>query len=132
MAYSIDLFSVKKRLTEWGCWCEQIVTCGLGHSHQSLLAKMQNNGGVMIRATNKNFAPNNPRAEEVNALIEGLARCSLGNFCKPEWAKVLRIHYTMLDRSVKERVFHASINERTYYRYLKEAQSWLSEHLDDS
>lgn len=29
MAYSTDLLTTKKRLTQWGHWCHQIITMGL-------------------------------------------------------------------------------------------------------
>lgn len=131
MSSSTDLISTKKRLTEWGNWCCKIITMGLGYSSQSLIAKLQSEGGIIIKGTAKMLLPSNEQAEEVNDLIERLAREQPEGEGKSVWAKVIRIHYTMRDKEMKERVQIASVSERSYYRHLQDAQYWLSNYLSD-
>lgn len=128
MSYHNDLFITKRRLTEWGNWCCQIVTMGLGYSHQSLIAKLQAEGGAIIAGTAKALVPSNERAEEVNDLVERLAVARPNGEGKPKWAKVIRIHYTMR-RPNKTKILASQLNERTYYRYLRDAQNWLAPYL---
>jgi len=129
MTYSTNLFSTKKRLTEWGNWCYQIITMGLGYSNKSLLAKIKDEGGLIIQGTAKMLVPTNEQAEEVNDLIEQLAAEQPEGEGKPEWAKVIRIHYTMQDKELQERIQCASLPRSTYFYYLKEAQDWLSKYI---
>ncbi len=128
MPYS-DLFLTKKRLTEWGNWCYHIITMGLGYSNRSLIDRLQAEGGIIIQGTAKILVPTNEQAEEVNDLIERLAASQPEGKGKPEWAKVVRIHYTLCDENKEKKVQASKLNERTYYRYLKQAQSWISEQL---
>ncbi len=129
MIYPPDLLTTKKRLTEWGHWCHKIVTMGLGYSNQSLIAQLQTEGPVIIQSTAKILVPNNEQAEELNALIEQLAAEKPDGEGKPEWAKVIRIHYTMLDKEVPERIQYTFLPRSTYFRYLKDAQHWLSKYI---
>ncbi|MCW5588112.1 MAG: hypothetical protein KIT27_00480 [Legionellales bacterium] len=129
MAYSTDLLTTKKRLTQWGHWCHQIITMGLGYSNQSLIAKLQAEGGVIVRGTTKMLIPTNKQAEELNDLIEQLAAEQPDGEGKAEWAKVIRIHYTMPDKDVQERIQYTSLPRSTYFRYLKDAQNWLSKYI---
>lgn len=129
MSYLVDLLNTKKRLTQWGNWCYQITTMGLGYSHKSVIAKLQEEGSIVILGTAKVLAPSNEQAEEMNALIEQLAEQKPQGAGKPEWAKTIRIHYTMQDKDIAERIQAASLPRATYYRYLKDAQEWLSQYL---
>jgi hypothetical protein len=129
MSYSIDLFATKKRLTEWGNWCHQMVTQGLGYANKSLIAKIQAEGGIIINGTAKMLVPPNEKAEEMNDLIEELAATQPDGEGKPEWAKVIRIHYTMLDKDIQERIQFTLLPRSTYYRYLQDAQHWLSQRI---
>lgn len=131
MSREKNLIKTKKRLIAWGNWCYKIVTMGLGYSSQSLIAKLQSDGGIIIKGTAKVLFPTHQEAEEVNDLIERLAANRPDGEGKLAWAKVIRIHYTMADKGIKERVKMASLSERTYYRYLQDAQDWLSNYLND-
>ena len=129
MNYHIDLLNTKKRLTQWGNWCYQITTMGLGYSHKSLIAKLQEEGGIVISATAKVLVPSNEQAEEMDTLIERLAEQKPQGAGKPEWAKTIRIHYTMQHKDIAERIQSTSLPRATYYRYLQDAQEWLSQYL---
>lgn len=129
MSYPIDLLNTKKRLMQWGNWCYQITTMGLGYSHKSLIAKLQEEGSVVISATAKMLVPSNEQAEEMNTLIEQLAEQKPKGAGKPQWAKIIRIHYTMQDKDIAERIQSTFLAKATYYRYLQDAQEWLSQYL---
>ncbi|MCX7124268.1 MAG: hypothetical protein NTU49_00650 [Gammaproteobacteria bacterium] len=129
MKYSIDLLNIKRRLTEWGHWCYQITTIGLGHSHRSLIAKLEEEGDLIIQGTAKMLVPTNEQAEEINHLIEQLAEQKPQGAGKPEWAKIIRIHYTMQNKEIAERIQSAALTKRTYYRYLHDGEEWLSQYL---
>ena len=57
---------------------------GLGYSHKSLIAKLQEEGSVGISATAKVLVPSNEQAEEMDALIEQLAEQKPQGAGKPE------------------------------------------------
>lgn len=130
MSYLVKLLNTKKRLTQWGNWCYQITTMGLGYSHKSLIAKLQEEGGIVISATAKQLVPTNEEAEEMNALIEQLAQQKPQGAGKPEWAKTIRIHYTMQNRDILERIQYSAFARATYYRYLQNTEEWLSQSLN--
>ncbi|PIZ05172.1 MAG: hypothetical protein COY58_00530 [Gammaproteobacteria bacterium CG_4_10_14_0_8_um_filter_38_16] len=129
MVYDTDLLNTKKRLTEWGNWCYRITTMGLGYSNRTLLAKLQEEGGMIIQGTAKILIPTNEKAEEMNDLVEQLAMDKPEGAGKPEWAKIIRVHYTMQEKDIIERIQLTALPKRTYYHYLKCAQTWLSEIL---
>jgi len=129
MTYATDLLTTKKRLTEWGHWCHQITTMGLGYSHHSLIAQLQTEGPVIIKSTAKLLVPNNEQAEAVNELIEQLAAGPPVGAGKPEWARVIRIHYTMPNKALQERLQCTALPRSSYFRYLKQAQHWLSKYM---
>ncbi len=126
---SLDLFETKKRLTAWGNWCYKIITQGLGYSSHSLLAKLQAEGGMIIQGTAKMLLPSNEEAEEIDDLLIRLSNAKPLGEGKENWVKIIRIHYTMLDKTIKERIKTATVSERTYYRYLQEGEMWIGKCL---
>lgn len=129
MLYDADLLSTKKRLIEWGNWCYRITTVGIGYSNRTLLAKLQEDGGIIIQGTAKILMPTNEKAEEMNELVEQLAMDKPDGAGKPEWAKIIRVHYTMQEKDIIERIQLTTLPKATYYRYLQSAQEWLSQSL---
>lgn len=95
MSSPANLLKAKRRLSEWGNWCYKIITMGLGYSSQSLISKLQSEGGIIVKGTAKMLLPTNDQAEEVNDLIERLARDKPEDESKSVWAKIIRIHYTI-------------------------------------
>ena len=126
MSYSNDLFITKRRLREWGDWCYQVTTMGLKYSHRSFVAKLQDEGSVMIHGTTKMLAPTNPQAEEVNDLIEEMGQQTPQG---AKWANIIRVHYTMQDKEIEKRIKSANLPKTTYFRYLRGAEEWLSQYL---
>lgn len=129
MANSNQLFITKKRLTAWGNWCHHIVTMGLGYSNQSLIAKLQQEGGMIIKGTNTLLIPSNEDAEEIDALLNQLAANEPNGVGKPQWANVVRIHYTQRHKNNAAKALSVHLNERTYKRYLHHGINWLADTI---
>lgn len=125
----VDVLGTKKRLTEWGNWCYKITTMGLRYSNKSLIAKFQEEEGVVIQGTAKMLAPTNEQGEEINNLVEKLAEQKPQGLGKPELAKILCIHYTMPNKDIADRIRSTSLARATYYRYLRDGEEWLSQYL---
>ncbi len=126
---SKELFLAKKRLTEWGNWCDFIVTQGLGYSSESIVSRMSRGGITKIAGQAKLLIPTNERAEEIDELIELLAVNGPGEEGKRSTAEVIRVHYTMREKEPNEKVNFLKMNRRTYYRRLQEGQNWIAKHL---
>ena len=130
MSNTQESYLIAQRLAEWGRWCHQVATMGLGYQHKTLLARVEEEQGTVIQSTATYIAPRNERAEEVNELIELLAETEdKGGIGKREWAEVIRIHYTMFQNDYKTKLNVSGLSRQTYYRYLNEGQSWLLRRL---
>ena len=123
------LLLTRRQLMNWGSWSKRLTALGLGYANQSLLARLQQQGGMIVRSTAKPRLPKNPEAESMNDWIEKLAEDKPRGYAKPHWAEIVRIHYTMNDRPYASRVQIAKLSRRTYDYYLREAEIWLSQSL---
>lgn len=129
MPTSKEIYWVRKRLIEWGNWCYHIVTMGLGYSSRSLLSQIQQACGIVIQGTAKALFPTNAEAEEMDTLVEKLAAAAPEGAGRPEWAKIVKIHYTLHKDDNKLKIQASGLTRATYYRYLEEAQIWFLKQL---
>ena len=118
------LESTRISLNFWGRWCYKIITMQLGYSKQSLISRLQTNGGLIIHSTHQPDSPPNPHAEQVNRAVEALAERD-NKIC----ANILRIHYTMTEHHYHYRVTLSRLSETSYRRYLHKGEEWVAEYL---
>ncbi|MCP4473004.1 MAG: hypothetical protein GY821_00220 [Gammaproteobacteria bacterium] len=122
-------YLIRYRLQEWGRWYCCIMTAGLGYSGQSCLDNLCKNKGTMIASTAQSVVPDNPAAEAVDQLIVNLAKPKPDGVGKPQWVKVVRIHYTFLNQPETEKLKAAKLSRSTYYHYLRQCERYLAPRL---
>lgn len=119
---TVGIEDTRKRLQQWGSWCNLILTAGLNFSHKSIVGQLCEYRGTLIKGTNPAFLPENPNAEEVDELINCYAKeC-------PEKARILSIQYVLQD-TMKNKLNRAQLPKYKYYRYLSSAEYWINQHL---
>ncbi|OGT32014.1 MAG: hypothetical protein A3E87_10710 [Gammaproteobacteria bacterium RIFCSPHIGHO2_12_FULL_35_23] len=123
MELNIKREYVRERLRQWGSWSRVILTRGLGFSSKSMIGKICDSKGLVIKGTADSVAPQNKLAEEIDSLIEEL------RLFLPKSAKILGIHY-VYEGSIKNKVKKAKIPRATYFYYLDIAENWLMGHLN--
>lgn len=99
---------------------------GLNYRHQSLFDR---EGSGAVRGAARILAPNNIDAEEINSLIEQLAKKIPEGAGLPHYAKVLRLNYTLTDKSLAEKSMMAQLPRSTYLRYLRDGVKWMAVQL---
>lgn len=118
----INLLATKEQLRSWAYWCNDIITMGLGYSKKNIIAQLIETKGEVIKGTNPHLLPENRQAEIIDQLINEYAV----NHRKK--AQVLVSHYVD-NSSIKNKIAFSKLSKPSYYRYLKEAEIWLSRQL---
>ena len=70
--------------------------------------------------------PSNTETEEIDELLELMASSESDVAGKPQWAKVIRTHYTMRGKTKVERLSSTGVSTCTYARYLNQGHSWIA------
>ena len=63
------LHTVERRLEVWVNWTLRFGDFGLGYPHKSLIASLQETGGLRIKTTGPTYPPENPEADQMGALV---------------------------------------------------------------
>lgn len=117
-----NLPETKQRLREWAGWCHDIELMGLDYPSKTIVAKLIEAEGEIIRSTNNALAPDNENAEEVDELVNLYAKDH------PKQARVLVLHYTNAKKT-KEKIDLLKVSRTTYFRHLDDSEEWMSRHL---
>ncbi len=117
----LNLEETRKKLRQWGHWCNSIMTMGLCFSNKSIVGQLIDAKGTLIKSSVELLAPENETAEKIDELINQFAEHQF------EKAKVICIHYTMI-ASNELKIKKANVSRATYFRYLSVAERWISEH----
>ncbi len=121
-SYEERLNKTRQRLREWGAWYNAILSMGLNFSSKSIVGKLIDAKGLLIQGTGEHLAPDNQRAEEIDQLVNTLAKEN------EKAAKILCYHYTA-EGNKSERVQQSGIAKRTYYDNLLYGEKWVSSYL---
>jgi hypothetical protein len=114
---------LERRLQNWGRWLLKSLNNGLGYPGQSTLVTALQGS----RATAKPPQPDNPEAEEIDAIVKKMAEQNKG------WAEVLNQHYTRADNvKVSAVAIAMELPEQTYYHYLKKGRKYVENCLKNS
>lgn len=114
---SLDEY-VKERLIEWAEWYKQGGYAALGYPRRNILARLREEGGLLISGTGNKIPPSNLAVEEVEGLVKKLAEQ------QPKRAEVLRIYYFyQYDHEVKAK--KCGYSKTQYYFNLKMAHEWI-------
>ena len=122
LKYELCLENTRARLREWGRWCNAVLTMGLGFPRLSILGKIAESNGELIKGTAKKLAPENEMAEKIDDLVNQLSKQA------PEKAKILYIHYA--DKgSIKSKTSKLNLSKKTYFKYLLCAENWIHDRI---
>jgi hypothetical protein len=113
---------VKYRLEIWGEWYSRGCDSGLGYSRKNIIARLCEEGGVLINGTGHKKLPTNVEAEEIEEIVKEIFQK------QRDQAIVLQIRYF----HPEEHEFAARRNGYTktqYYSHLKLAHKWIEGYL---
>lgn len=113
---------IEDRLIEWGEWFMKGCDSGIGFPRRNILARIREEGGLLVAGTGAKNLPCNSSAEEVESLV-----CELSQQ-QPERANVLRIYYfNPIDPLSK--AIHSGYSKSQFYAHLKFAHEWIKGYL---
>ncbi|MBX9706086.1 MAG: hypothetical protein K2Q14_04800 [Gammaproteobacteria bacterium] len=121
--HELELLGTKQRLREWAYWCNDILTMGLGFPKKSIIGRLIDTKGEIIRSTTPALSPENQLAEEVDRLINEYSKTHFNR------AKVLVLHYLNKDKKITERIASSGFAKSTYFYNLDEAEQWIHKQL---
>lgn len=106
------------RLKEWGAWLVKIMEGGIGYPSQAtLVTALQGSRSTAIR-----HIPDNPRAEEIDAIYNHLLAIY------PLRAKIMKAHYTSKEHP-RENAYKYALPLRQYYQLLLLARTFVEAKL---
>lgn len=120
--YLSNLDETRHRLKEWGSWYRATLSMGLDFSSKSIVGQLIDAEGVLIRGTGEHLSPENERAEEIDKLINELAKED------SKTAKVLCYHYVNEEKT-EVKISSSGMARRTYFHHLSYAEEWINKCL---
>lgn len=114
---SLDEY-IKKRFEDWAEWYQKSSIDGLGYPRRNIIARLKEEGGVLINGTGQKPDMINHSAEEIEMLLAKLFQQ------RPQHVEVLRIYYLnphSYVRIAKEKGY----SRARYFVYLGLAHEWV-------
>lgn len=113
---------VEERLIEWAEWYKKGGDSGIGFSHRNMLARLREEGGLLISGTGAKSLASHPAAEEIEYLVRELAKRHFDR------AKALQIYYFYpIEHELKAK--RSGFKKTQYYTHLSLAREWIKGYL---
>ena len=122
--FDMKLEKTRQRLREWGYWYHRLLTSQIGYPAISLLGKIADSKGMLIRST-VYVIRDNPEAEEIDLCINNLAHQ------EPMHASLVKIHYAFFEE-IDEKIKSTALSRTSYFRFLREAEEIINSYLHSS